>query len=101
MPESSPVPKRPEGPSRGLCRVLSYRLYRRYGSAGSPGRREIFPGFGGVHARKGDDDNTAGVPIAVHGLDLGAGDNLLAAMRLQSRTHLVDLLLHTFEVLDV
>ena len=61
----------------------------------------MYQASGGIHTRKGDDDNTAGVPIAFHGLDLGAGDNLLADMRLQSSTDLVDLLLHTFEVLDV
>jgi len=43
----------------------------------------------------------ARVPIAFDGLDIGTSDNQLAAMRLQSRTDLVDLLLHTFEVLDV
>ncbi len=61
----------------------------------------VVPSFCGIHAGKGDDDNTARVPIYFHGLDIGTADNQLAAMWLQSPTDLVDLLLNTFEVLDM
>ena len=50
---------------------------------------------------KATNENTALAPIVLQSLDVRAGDNLLAAMRMQSRTVLIQTLLHTFEVLDV
>ena len=50
---------------------------------------------------KATNENTALAPIVLQSLDVSAGDNLLAAMRMQSRTGLIDILLHTLEVLDV